>query len=105
MARMRTLLLLFCFSQLALARPTGFIDLDYHQEDLVRVLRKLERQLGYNLYVGPEVQGTVTLTARHVPVDGVIALVLKMQSPPYEWRQVGNTVVIGSPEKMRRFGH
>lgn len=85
-----------------LAAPTR-VNLDYDRADLVKVLRQLSQHFGLNLYVGPEVRGTVTVTARDLPVDGAIALVLKMQSEVYEWKRVGNTLVVGSPEKMKRF--
>lgn len=45
----------------------------------------------------------MTIQARRVPADGVVALVLKMQETPYSWYQVGNTLVVGAPNKMERF--
>lgn len=84
------------------AAPTR-VNLDYDRADLVKVLRQLSKHFGLNLYVGPEVRGTVTVTARDLPVDGAIALVLKMQPEVYEWKLVGNTLVVGSPGKMKRF--
>ncbi|MCW5871583.1 MAG: hypothetical protein KIS61_30305 [Candidatus Eremiobacteraeota bacterium] len=94
-----------CFlllTSLSWAKP-NYIDLDYVDEDLVKVLRQVSKHLGYNLYLGNEVKGKVTIQARHVPADGVVALVLKMQERPYSWYQVGNTLVVGSPSKMERF--
>jgi hypothetical protein len=94
-----------CFlllTQLCWARP-NYIDLDYVDEDLVKVLRAVSKHLGYNLYLGNEVKGRVTIQAQHVPADGVVALVLKMQDTPYSWYQVGNTLVVGTPSKMERF--
>ena len=99
---MRALCFILLLSSQLWAKPK-LVNLEYHQADLPTVLRQLSRQLGYNLYVGPEVQGQVTLSARQVPLDGAIALILKGQSQTWEYRQVGNTVVIGSPEKMKRF--
>ena len=94
-----------CFlllTSLCWARP-AYINLDYVDEDLVKVLRQVSKHLGYNLYLGKEVQGKVTIQAQHVPADGVVALVLKMQTTPYSWYQVGNTLVVGDPKKMERF--
>jgi len=82
---------------------SAYINLDYVDEDLVKVLRQVSKHLGYNLYLGNEVQGKVTIQAQHVPADGVVALVLKMQTTPYSWYQVGNTLVVGAPKKMERF--
>lgn len=79
------------------------VNLDYDRAELVKVLRELSQHFGLNLYVGAEVRGTVTVTARDLPVDGAIALVLKMQPEVYEWKRVGNTLVVGSPGKMKRF--
>ena len=63
---------------------------------------RLVNHWGYgDAYLGAIIDG-MQVKAR-VPIDGAIALVLKMQEKPYEWRVVGNTVVVGSPEKMRRF--
>lgn len=92
-------LLLLCGT--AFARPR-YINLDYHNADLVYVLKQLGPRLGLNIYVGPEVSGAVTMTAHHVPADGVLALVLKMQEGRYTYRKVGNTVVVGSPERLEK---
>lgn len=94
-----------CFlllTSLCWARP-NYINLDYVDEDLVKVLRQVSKHLGYNLYLGNEVQGKVTIQARQVPADGVVALILKMQTTRYSWVQVGNTLVVGDPKKMERF--
>jgi type II secretory pathway component HofQ len=102
LSKMRWLLLSLLLTLQVWAKPK-LVNLEYHEADLPAVLRQLAQQLGYNLYVGPEVQGSVTISARQVPLDGAIALILKGQSQTWEYRQVGNTVVIGSPEKMKRF--
>ena len=100
---LRISLCLLLLTSLCWARPT-YINLDYVDEDLVKVLRQVSKHLGYNLYLGNEVQGKVTIQAQHVPADGVVALVLKMQTTPYSWSRVGNTLVVGAPKKMERFG-
>ena len=99
---LRICLCLLLLTGLSQARP-NYIDLDYTDEDLVKVLRQVSKHLGYNLYLGNEVHGKVTIQAQHVPADGVVALVLKMQDPPYSYYQVGNTLVVGSMQKMQRF--
>jgi type II secretory pathway component HofQ len=96
----RILVLFLLLFSCAFARPR-YISLDYHNADLVYVLKQLGPRLGLNIYVGPEVQGSVTLTAQRVPVDGVLNLVLKMQEGSYAYKKVGNTVVIGSPERLQ----
>lgn len=98
---MRILVLFLLLFSCAIARPR-YVSLDYHNADLVYVLKELGPRLGLNIYVAPEVQGSVTLTARRVPADGVLNLVLKMQKDSYGYRKVGNTVVIGSPERLHK---
>lgn len=99
---LRVSLCFLLLTQLCWAKP-NYIDLDYVNEDLVKVLRQVSKHLGYNLYLGNEVKGKVTVQAQRVPADGVVALVLKMQETPYSWYQVGNTLVVGAPSKMERF--
>ena len=79
------------------------VHLHYNRADLRLVLRELSQHFQLNLYVGNEVKGVVTAEARNLPIDGAIALVLKMQPEVYEWKRVGNTLLVGSPAKIKRF--
>jgi type II secretory pathway component HofQ len=97
----RIFILFLLLSSLAIAQPR-YVSLDYNNADLVYVLKQLGPKLGLNIYVAPEVKGSVTISARRVPADGVLALVLKMQTQPYSYKKVGNVVVIGSPERLQK---
>ncbi|MEW6278849.1 MAG: hypothetical protein AB1758_09520 [Candidatus Eremiobacterota bacterium] len=76
------------------------ISLDVVRADLPVVIKKIGQTMGCNVYVGSEVQGEVTLSVKNVPAEGMLALVLRMQPERYDYKLVGNTLVVGSPERV-----
>jgi type II secretory pathway component GspD/PulD (secretin) len=77
------------------------VNLDFVNADLVFVIKVLAREMGRNIYIAPGVDGSVTVTLKSVPVEGALALILKMQENEYQYKMVGsNTLVVGPPEKL-----
>lgn len=77
------------------------VNMEFVNADLVYIVKFLAREMGRNVYVGPDVQGSVTVTLRNVQPEGALALVLKMQETPYDYKIVDNTVIVATPEKLQ----
>ena len=83
------------------APPQKLVTLDFVNADLVYVLKVLAKEMNRNIYVGPTVAGSVTVTLKNVPVEGAMALILQMQENEYDYKVVGsNTIVVAAPEKL-----
>ena len=83
------------------APPQKLVTLDFVNADLVYVLKVLAKEMNRNIYVGPTVAGSVTVTLKNVPVEGAMALILQMQENEYDYKMVGsNTIVVAAPEKL-----
>lgn len=83
------------------APPQKLVTLDFVNADLVYVLKVLAKEMNRNIYVGPTVAGSVTVTLKNVPVEGAMALILQMQENEYDYKIVGsNTIVVAAPEKL-----
>lgn len=91
--------LLFC---LLLATPAsaGNVSLNFTNADIVPVLRILAKEAGMNIFIGPEVQGEVTVSLVNKPALGALGLILAMQERDYRYKVLGNTIVVASPEKL-----
>ena len=83
------------------APPQKLVTLDFVNADLVYVLKVLAKEMNRNIYVGPTVGGSVTVTLNNVPVEGAMALILQMQENEYDYKILDyNTVVVAAPEKL-----
>ena len=79
------------------------VTLDFVNADLVYVIKVLAKEMGRNVYIGPGVEGSVTVTLKSVPVDGALALILKMQENDIAYKLVGyNTLIVAAPEKVNQ---
>jgi type II secretory pathway component GspD/PulD (secretin) len=78
------------------------VSLDFVNADLVYVIKVLAKEMGRNIYIGPGVDGSVTVTLKSVPVEGALALILKMQESEIGYKLLGksNTLVVAPPEKL-----
>ena len=76
------------------------VTLDFVNADLVYVLKVLAKEMNRNIFVGPTVEGSVTVTLKNVPVEGAMALILKMQENEYDYKVVDTTVIVASPDKL-----
>lgn len=86
------------------APPQKLVTLDFVNADLVYVLKVLAKEMGRNIYVGPTVQGSVTVTLKNVPVEGAMALILQMQESEYDYKILDGsnprTVIVAPPDKL-----
>jgi len=83
------------------APPQKLVTLDFVNADLVYVLKVLAKEMNKNIYVGPTVAGSVTVTLKNVPVEGAMALILQMQENEYDYKVLDyNTIVVAAPEKL-----
>ncbi|MGE0491806.1 MAG: secretin N-terminal domain-containing protein [Vulcanimicrobiota bacterium] len=76
------------------------VTLDFVNADLVYVIKVLAKEMNRNVFVGPTVDGSVTVTLKNVPVEGALALILKMQENEYDYKVLKNTIVVAAPEKL-----
>jgi type IV pilus assembly protein PilQ len=77
------------------------VSLDFVNADLVYVIKVLAKEMGRNVYVGPGVEGSVTVTLKSVPVEGALALILKMQENEFDYKVVEpNTIIVAPKEKL-----
>ena len=76
------------------------VNMEFVNADLVYIVKFLAKEMGRNVYVAPDVQGSVTVTLKNVRPEGALALVLKMQEPPYDYKIVDNTIIVGTTEKL-----
>lgn len=83
------------------AKRVKVVNMEFVDADLVYIVKFLAKEMGRNVYVAPDVQGSVTVTLKNVQPEGALALVLKMQENPYDYKIVGNTVVVATPEKLQ----
>jgi type IV pilus assembly protein PilQ len=86
------------------ARPvhhSKMVSLDFVNADLVYVIKVLAKEMNHNVYVGPGVEGSVTVTLKSVPVEGALALILKMQENEFDYKVVEpNTIIVAPKEKL-----
>ncbi|NMA28268.1 MAG: AMIN domain-containing protein [Burkholderiales bacterium] len=82
------------------APPPKTVSIDFVNADLVFVVKALAQEMGRNVFVAPDVMGTVTVTLNKVQPEGALALILKMQENDYSYKIVDGTIVVASPEKL-----
>lgn len=80
--------------------PQKLVTLDFVNADLVYVLKVLAKEMNRNIYVGPTVGGSVTVTLKNVPVEGAMDLILQMQEAEYDYKIIENTIVVAEPGKL-----
>lgn len=74
---------------------------EFIDADVVYVIKVLAKDMGRNVYIGPGVEGSVTMTFNSVPADGALATVLKEQSADIRYKLIGyNTLVVASADKV-----
>lgn len=91
--------LTFTFTALAQTRS---VSLDYTNADLVPVLKRLAKDAGMNIFVSPEVKGSVTLRVGNVSPTSALELILSLQEQEYRYKILKNTLVVATPEKLQK---
>ncbi len=81
------------------AQAGDLVDMEFEEARLSDVVRVLGELGGYNVIVDPSVQGNVTFRLRGMGVDEAIEMVVRTSG--YSYRQMGNTLVVGSEATLR----
>jgi Ca-activated chloride channel homolog len=84
------LLLLTCY---AFAARNVLITRDFQNEDLVTALRSVANEMNVDLYLGPNVQGRVTLKLDGIPGKEALRKILATQNVNYELKFQGQNSV------------
>lgn len=74
---------------------------EFVDADIVDVIKVLAKDMGRNVFIGPGVEGKVTMTLISVPADGALALILQQQERDIGYRFIGyNTLFVAQPNKI-----
>lgn len=89
----------------ALTKPRKTVSRDFVETALAVVIKILAQEMGRNLYIGPGVEGSVTVSLRSVPAEAALALILALQEDDLDYKVLSNgsgvqTVVVAPPEKL-----
>ena len=84
----------------AYAPPVRLVNMDLVNADLIYVLKILAKELDLNIVTDPTVQGSVTMTLKNVPAQGALNLVVKISG--FDYKRVGNTIVVGDPKLLEK---
>lgn len=75
------------------------VNMEFKQAPLVDVFQILGQLGGYNVLVDPTVQGEVTFTLKNLAVEEALDLVTRTTG--YRYQLVGNTLVVGSEQRLK----
>lgn len=68
--------------------------------DLAWVVRELAKAMGRNVYIGPGVEGNVTVRLRSVPPEAALAMILADAENEIAYKLVGtSTLIVAAPDK------
>ncbi|MGE0490826.1 MAG: hypothetical protein AB7S38_16585 [Vulcanimicrobiota bacterium] len=76
------------------------VSLSVHDEDVVQVLKTLSRAMGRNIFVGPSVDGQVTVELKDVPLPEALDRVLAGLPGEFGYKMLEHSVVVASLEKL-----
>lgn len=79
------------------------VSFSFHNTDLVKVVKVLAQAMGRNVYIGPGVEGSVTIDLNQVPADTALQRVLQAAGCDAVFKLVGyNTLIVAAPEKVNQ---
>ncbi len=81
------------------AAAAEMVNMEFKQAPLVDVFQILGQLGGYNVLVDPSVTGQVTFALSNLTVEEALDLVTRTTG--YRYKLVGNTLVIGSDQRLR----
>lgn len=93
---------MLCLAFLAGSAQAGQVALDVTNADIVPIIKRLAKEAGLNVYISPEVRGTVTLKIRDAAPLSALDLVLSLQEQKYRYKVLKNTLVVATPEKLQQ---
>lgn len=76
---------------------------EFKDADLVFVLKELSKEMGSDIYFGPNVQGKVTISLKNVTPEEAIKKVLALFGGKYDFRRLDpQTAIVALPGDMQR---
>ncbi|MCA9796119.1 MAG: hypothetical protein KC910_30135, partial [Candidatus Eremiobacteraeota bacterium] len=76
------------------------VSLSLHDEEVVQVVKTLAKAMGRNVFVGPTVEGQVTIELADVPAPEALDRVLAELPSEYVYKMRGSTLLVAAPEKL-----
>ncbi|MGE0490171.1 MAG: von Willebrand factor type A domain-containing protein [Vulcanimicrobiota bacterium] len=98
-----TLLSVLVLTTLAGAEPTykdGRITAEFVNADIVYVIKCIAKAMNRNVFVGPTVQGTVTISFQDEPAESALQKLFASLTQEYDYKILEHTVVVATPEKL-----
>lgn len=81
----------------------GLFSYDFVQADVNDVIKKLAKDMGRNVYIGPGVEGSVTAKFNSVTPTAALESILKQQPLDIHFELFGyNTLVVAAPDKIKQ---
>lgn len=87
--------------KVAAAPRQDLVSVELKDAELQDVIRLLASKTGTNIVIDSGVQGKVTVKLTDVPLENALQLILSTQG--YGYRQVGNVIVVASPDRLDKF--
>lgn len=76
------------------------VSLSVHDEEVVQVVKTLAKAMGRNVFVGPTVDGQITLELKDVPAPEALDRVLGELPGEYGYKMRGSTLIVAAREKL-----
>ncbi len=76
------------------------VNMEFKDADIVSVIRLLAKQSGENMVCDPSVKGAITMALKDVPFETALMLIVKTSG--MEYTRLGNIIVVGSAESLKR---
>jgi len=91
-------------SQVCPARPALMdktLTQDFKDADLVYVVKTLAKEMGCNAYIGPHLEGQVTVSLRSVPPEAALEAILSMSGRKLGYKlPEPRILIVGVPEQL-----
>lgn len=94
--------LLLVLLSAAWAGPDKLVNIKADRTPLPVVLKSLAKQMGYNIYLTPNLGGEVSTDLHQVPGFGALELILSTQPEELTFKVVDKTIVVGPPAKIQK---
>ncbi|MFH0801239.1 MAG: secretin N-terminal domain-containing protein [bacterium] len=76
------------------------VNMEFKDAEVLSVIRLLAKQSGENMVCDPSVKGTITMALKDVPFETALMLIVKTSG--LEYTRLGNIIVVGSADSLKR---
>ena len=90
---------LLCLA-LTLSASARRVTLNYTNADIRPILQNLAKAADMNIFISPEVQGTVTVSVKNKEPLDALKVILSLQRVEYRYKVLNNTLVVATPAKL-----